>query len=266
VIALTPDGYRYWAMGAGVPVPRPFAYRWLLPALCRQAIHRWVAANVAGLVLLAAGTFALAGGGWLGVVAALIVVTLPMSLFNARHPVLVDSVALGLATSAAAVAQVNVPVAVALALLAGCVKEPAPLFAAAFAWNPWLMLGMVAPLARMALCRPGPDVIEYEGRAESLAHPLRTGWRWNGSRLRSLDPTLVWPWGGALAGLAALDVRLALVLALAYGQLLLATDSVRLYQWAGPAMAVSAASVVPPAWWPVLLAACVFSPFRGDQV
>jgi hypothetical protein len=42
------------------------------------------------------------------------------------------------------------------------------------------------------------------------------------------------------------------VLALAYAQLLIATDSVRLYQHAaGPVLAVAAAQVVPVAWLPL---------------
>jgi len=265
MMELTPDGYRYWAMGAGIPVPRPFMYRWLLPTVCRQSWVRWQAANITGLVLLAVGTFALVSG-WAGVVAALIAVTLPMSLFNARNPVLVDSLSLGLATSAAAVAQVSVPAAVALAVLSGCVKEPGPLFAAAFAWNPWLLLGMIAPLIRVLIARPGPDVIDYQGRAESLERPFLTGWKWNGCRLVALDPSLLWPWGGAIVGLAALDLQLAVVLLLAYAQLAMATDSVRLFQWAAPVMSIAAVSVTPPEWWPVLLAACVFSPFRTNHV
>jgi hypothetical protein len=241
-------------------------YRWLLPTVCRQSMARWQAASITGLVLLAVGTFSLAGAGWAGVVAALIAVTLPMSLFNARFPVLVDSLSLGLATSAAAVAQVSVPAAVVLAVLSGCVKEPGPLFAAAFAWNPWLLLGMIAPLIRALVARPGPDVIDYEGRAESLERPFWTGWQWNGRRLMALDPLLLWPWGGAIVGLAAMDWQLAVVLLLAYAQLTMTTDSVRLFQWAAPAMSIAAVSVTPPEWWPVLLAACVFSPFRTNHI
>lgn len=253
-------------MGAGQRVPRPFAYRWLLPLLCGQSLQRWQFANAAGLVLLGVGTAALAGFGWAGVVAALIVVTLPMSLFNARHPVLADSLALGLAVCAAAVAQVSVPLAVLLAVVAGTVKEPAPVFAAVFAWQPWLLLALIGPLLRIVLCRPGRDVVDYVGRADSLEHPFRTGWLWHSPKLRDLNPILVWPWGGALIGLAAFDLRMGVALLLAYGQMAVATDSVRLYQWAGPVLAVAAVSVVPSSWWLLLLAACVFNPFRGDEV
>ena len=63
---------------------------------------------------------------------------------------------------------------------------------------------------------------------------------------------MVAPWGVCLAGLVGSDWRLWLVLAVAYAQLLIATDSVRLYQHAaGPVLAVAAAQVVPVAWLPL---------------
>ena len=69
-----------------------------------------------------------------------------------------------------------------------------------------------------------------------------------------------------VVALAAPSWQLAAVLALAYGQLLIATDTVRLYQWAAPTVAIAATSAVEPQWWPVLIALTVFNPLRGDGV
>jgi hypothetical protein len=76
------------------------------------------------------------------------------------------------------------------------------------------------------------------------------------------------PWGVGLMALRATDGRVVTVLVLAlvagYGQLVTAGNTVRLYQWAGPAVALAAASALPSGWQAVALAAHLFNPWAGD--
>lgn len=273
-LRITPDGIRYRALANGAPVPRPFTLRWLLPWLCRLSDRRWRAASILGALLAVVGTGFLAPDWRTGLAAGLLVLALPGIRLNLRFPVLVDLPALGLAVCAAAAWHHGLWwVAVPLVLVAGCCKETAPVFAALYAWHPALLVGAVAPLARALVARPGPDVVapHYPRNPEvvalcaaSLAHPFRTGWTIHKPLL--LSPVMAVPWGAALAGLAALDWQLAAVLTVAYAQLLVATDTVRLYQWAAPVLCVAAATVVPAVWLPVLVVITVWNPVAGDGV
>lgn len=199
-----------------------------------------------------------------GVAAGLMMVALPSSRFNLRNPVLVDAPAMALAALAAVLAPVNLPAAVAVALVAGACKETAPGFAALYAWNPWLLLGLVAPAIRAVTAKTGPDVLDDEN-AWILEHPVKAGWKYH--RAQYLDGlVMVTPWGGALVALAVMDLRLGVLLAVAYAQLLVATDSVRLYQWSAPLVCVAAATAVPPAWLPILVVLTVWNPCAGNGV
>lgn len=260
--ALTPDGIRYVQR---VDLPSPFHLRWLVPFLCRDESTRWDVAAWAGFAGLIVGTWALVGG-WAGVAAAVLVAVLPSVRFGLTHRVLVDLPALGLATLSAA-CWVNgwaVP-ALVLAVVAGAVKESAPVFAALFAWSPLLLIGMAAPLVIHLARARGPDTLG-EHHAWILAHPVAASCRYHAGYLTNLDPRLALPWGACVVALAAPSWQLAAVLAVAYGQLTVATDTVRLYQWAAPVVAVAAVTAVPPQWWPVLIVLTAFNPLRGDGI
>jgi hypothetical protein len=186
-----------------------------------------------------------AGGGWQG----LFVAAVPVGLggiwrFNHTYPVLVDIPAMVCALLAACLTMNGLWwAAIPVVLVAGMVKETSPVFAAAFAWNPILLVGLLAPAVRH-LQRDGEDVLDAEN-AWILAHPFRAARKYH---RHDQFGSYVIPWGVAIIGLAALDVQLGAVLCLAYAQLLVATDTTRLYQWAWPTLAVAAAGVVPAVW------------------
>jgi len=259
-LAITPDGARYLAARP----PAPFHLRVLIPWLCQDIAARWLAAAWCGLAAMALGIMLLAPTWQAGVAAALLAAALPMVRFNIEHPVLVDLPALGLATLAAGLWHVGWwPAALLVVLLAGAAKETAPVFAALFAWTPVLLLGLVVPLIVRWRREPGDDVLD-EHNAWVLAHPIQAAREYHDGWLRNLDPRLVAPWGAAVVALAAPTWQLAAVLAVAYAQLLIATDTVRLYQWAAPVVALAAVAAVPWQWWPVLIVATAFNPLRGD--
>lgn len=187
------------------------------------------------------------------------VALLPGVAFSLRYPVLVDAPALALALLSAVLWPVAPWASVLVAILAGCVRESAPVWAALYAWNPWALLGLLPVVIRWGM-RCGEDPAGY---GDALAHPLRSSLA--AHRGRWLSPALmVAPWGGMIVGLVSLDLRLGAVLVAGYGQLLIATDSVRLYQWAAPVLALAAFSVLPSQWWPLLALSVVFNPWKGD--
>jgi hypothetical protein len=141
------------------------------------------------------------------------------------------------------------------------VKEQAPIFAAAFAWHPLLLVGLL-PAAIRHLQKPGEDILGPD-IGYLLAHPIiaarqaRVGeWR---------DPyVLLLPWGGLLIGLTAMSWQLFTALALSYGLLLMVTDRTRIYQWAWPALALATVNAAPE-WLPLVAVSLVFNPFQGVE-
>ena len=260
---LTPDSARYLTVRTP---PSPFHLRLLLPWLCRQSPTRWYLATWLGVALMALGT-ALMAPGWQGIAAAALVLTLPSVRFSLAHVVLVDMAALGLATTAAALAVHGwiIP-AIIVALLAGAAKESAPIFAALFAWNPLLLVGLLVPAVVKLVRKPGTDVLKEPEHAWILAHPIKAGRKYHARMVIDAMPVLVTPWGACVLALGAPSVQLFATLAVAYAQLFVATDTVRLYQWSAPVVAIAATSAVGPRWWPLMVVVTLFNPLRGDGV
>jgi hypothetical protein len=269
---VTPDGWRYLAMGGGRPMAMPFVLRWLLPAACGSSVARWRWCTGIHLVLLPVlvsiwlshwiqDALLLAIGG-------LLVWGLPgVCRLNLRWPVLVDASAMTWAVGSAIALQHRCyPVAVALALVAGSIKESGPIFAACYAWHPLALAGLLAPAVRRLVAPVGPDIFD-ELEASILAHPLRAGLIAHAGR--GLDPRLMLtPWGIGLLGWVIpprpMIPMLILTLVLAYGQLLIATDSVRLYQWAAPPVILATISVIPPEFAALALLVHLLNPWSGD--
>jgi hypothetical protein len=149
--------------------------------------------------------------------------------------------------------------ALGVAALAAAVWEKSPLFAAAFSWQPWLLLALLVPLVRMRVPPPAPP------DDQTLAHPIKTGLQWHRNQWRN-PYKMALPWGACLIALVDPPIELAVALVLAYGQLLMATDTVRLYQHAAPMACIAAASVCPIEWAWVILAAHWLNPWAGDGV
>lgn len=268
--AVSPDGHRYQALGAGERVSMPFALRWLLPAVCGAAVVRW---RISALVHLAVlpPLLTVWFGHWiqddrLQVVGALLVCGLSgIWRITLRWPVLVDATALTWAVGAAVAFQRGWwPLGIALVLIAGCIKESSPVFAACYCLDPLALIGLAAPLLRALTVRVGPDL---------MAQPHLTSQPVLASRVHHLgkwfDPrAMVLPWGvGVLATLVTdreIAVMLAVTLALAYAQVVVATDTARLYQWAAPPVLLATVTVLPPQWAVAALVAHLFNPWAGS--
>lgn len=261
-MSLTPDGIRYFAASER-RVARPFHYRWLIPTLCGRSETNWRAVRTVSLLGLPAAAFWYGGTGWRGLfVAALATGCAGIWKFAWDHPVLVDAPALTLAVvSAGAAVHHWWWLCVITACLAGMTKETSPLFAALFAWSPLPLIGFL-PVCVRAVMRSGPDVLDEEN-AWILAHPFRASRKYHAG-----FPPAAWilPWGVCLMGLGHPSWQLAAVLAAAYAQCVVATDTVRLYQWAYPMLAVAASQTVDPRWFLPLIALHVANPFAGSGI
>lgn len=245
-------------MARGAAQPRPFYLRWLWPALCGVDGDRWRWSARAALVAVCALAWPFTGA-WAAVFVPL---GLAGVLVNVRCPVLVDLPAMALALGSATVLSVgDSPIAIAasvvLAIAAGATKETAPVFAAAWAWSPWPLVGLLAPAARAILRAPGPDTQP----GDTLKYPVRTAYS-----IHRHQPFawFVLPWGALVLGLAHPTAQLVVVLGLAYAQLLVAQDLVRLYTWAWPVLASSMFAAVPRAWWLPVVVIHMASPFKGE--
>jgi hypothetical protein len=154
--------------------------------------------------------------------------------------------------------------AVAYALVAGASKETAPLFAALWALSPIPLVGLLAPLAARALRKPGPEIEPLRGQLahRAVSKPFKTSILVEKGNWRRFDRWLG-PWNAGLLGFLWPPAWPALVAG--YGQCLFATDRVRLYQWAAPAVALGAATVVTD-WrlMPLLALVAWWRPFPSD--
>lgn len=247
----SPDGWYYARASAGELVPLPFSLRWLLPVVLGSSRLRWHVTTAAALVAL--GPLV-----WLrtrSMEAVWLLVWLP-GIFEqlSRHPRLVDAPAWALALAAALVWPSCWWAGLLLALAAGATRETAAVFAAVWAGEPLLALGVIGALVGPSSSPPDSEELEAPWAFARSRHP------------NFLDAAIMLgPWG-ALAPLAAIGaleasprelVIAGVALVLAYGQLLRAGDTARLFSWAAPALLPLALR----APWPVLELGLAVHPF-----
>jgi hypothetical protein len=257
-----PDAARYLLAGQGARVARPFNLRWLLPAVCRDVERRWQVVWVASwpVAALACAWWVSAGAaGWqVPLAAAALLCGLPGVWGpSVVRPVGVDLPALAVGLVAAGLWVHGWPVpAVIVTALAASIKESSPVWVALWCWSPWPLLALVAPVVAGVVRRPERDeVTALPPLLEVHDHPVRSAWAHHVGQWRD-GWVMVAPWGVTLAALVAVDRQTVATLAVAHGQLLVATDTVRLLAvTAGPVMAAAAAERIPGAW--LLLAVAV---------
>lgn len=255
---LTPDGIRY-VTAVNARVPKPFHYRWLLPRILHDNARAWAATSqIATLALLPLVWWYV--GGWRGVAAAAMVTGLAgVWKFNRRFPVLVDASGMALALLSADLFRHHLwPLGLAVALLGGCVRETSPIMAALYAWNPLALCGLL-PVAVRHFQREGPDPqgnppwkIGEQFRICTKIHRAQPPW------------LFVLPWGAAVIALAHMSPQLALTLLACYAPMLVATDTVRIYQWAFPVVLLNATHAVSPRFLVFLVALTLANPYATE--
>lgn len=254
---VTPDGLRYMK-AYREPVARPYYFRWLLCLVCKDHLRRWIWLSRGSVIALAPLAWWYTGSPWM-----MACVFLPGIMILWHHPVLVDAEGMALALLAACLWPICWPVSIILVLVAGMVRETSPLWAAIWAWNPVLLIGLVPVAIRWLTKTEGYDA-EFDWY---LKHPIKAGLAehrptWNSPRW------MITPWAGLIFGVAVLSpwtvdsTRLAVALVCAYGQLLLAVDTVRIYTYAWPSLALACTQALPPQWLPFIALSIIFNPWR----
>lgn len=264
-MSLGPDAARYLLAGSGQPVARPFNLRWLLPAICRDRLRWWWVVWGLSWVLLGLGQFWLASTAGLALVASVAasvaLLAMPGVLGPAVvRPVGVDLPAMALAVLAAAAWRSDLWwLAIGLLIVASCIKETTPVWAALWAWTPLLLPVLLVPAITGLVRRPQIDPVTNQPHLRMVHdHPVRTALAAHSGRWRDARLWLE-PWGPLLLALGSLDLQTATTLVMAHLQVLVATDTVRLVQTAaGPVVAIAAMRTVPVVWTPAVAILCVF--------
>lgn len=261
-----PDAHRYLIAGAGEPVTRPFHLRWLLPALLGDSLRRWWIVWFGSWVVLAVATGFWAYGsgltGWRLLAAIVFLVALPGILGpEVSIPVQVDLPATALTIAGVALIATgettNIIIGVVILTIGAMIRETVPVVAALLAWNPIALVALLAPvvcqIVRTPATRSGVD--EWDA---ITAHPIRAGIAYHAGRWRDAR-LMVLPWGVCIAGLYAPTPRIVVIVLVAYLQLLVATDTVRIVQHvAAPALSLAAAAIIPVEWLPLAIIAHTF--------
>ena len=259
----SPDSTRYLLMAEGHAQPSPYSRRWLLPMLLKSR-RAWAIATGIAYVSIGPLIYELTGS----LACAWLALWLPGLTLGIRLPVLNDAVAMALMLGAAVACKHDqIALAMVLVFVCGQVKESAPIFGALLCGH-WLV--GVAGLVSMAVAIGVGARSSAEPDAAHQISPFRVA--------RAKHDPLDWksmllPWGSVAVFAVVLGVELntatvvAMVsVALGYGQLLIANDEPRLYQWSSAAVLVALAPYMGGPWLVPLLVAHPFLCAQGKQV
>lgn len=252
-------------MGRGGAVCLPFHLRWLLPWAVGGNTVGWRVVSWFSLAAIPLLTFSYVANrvGWqAGALAGILTALLPQMRFMFRAPVLVDANAMMLT-----LLSITLPWPYGLPVLvcAAATKETTPIWAAVYAWDWWPLLGLVVPLIRYIFWKAGDDValMDDESRA-AVQYPFLSSLRWHRGQWLSARAMLL-PWGVLLVAPLHMNLQLVVALGLAYGLLLVVTDTARIYWWAAPVMClVAAPHLLPFAFLAIVLHA--FNPWAGNGI
>jgi hypothetical protein len=266
---MSPDGVRYLLMAEGNRLSRPFYLRWLWPYICKSSTFRWrMFADICTTLMIPAAMFMLWCSGasiQASILGGLSVFGLSgVYAFNRRLPVLVDAPAMLVSTLAISFGLLGgnfTILAVILSLLAGCIKETSPIFSAIASFNPFLLVGLLSPILAKILLKEGKDPSpEYQStaieRPFNFARQFHDG-RWDNFRL------MVAPWGGLILAILNPSIPLLLSLICSYSLLLVASDRVRIYQWAWHSVLISCFSGTPEWIWGPAALLTIFNPYKS---
>lgn len=257
-----PDASRYILAGRGQRVARPFNLRWLLPEVLGDNITLWWWVWVLSWPTLALSVAwwasALVDGWQVPAAAAVATVALP-GVWGPHvvRPVGVDLPAMAL-TALGSALWVNgfEPLALIVFAHAAATKETSPVWAALWCWSPWPLLALVVPAVTWFVRKPEIDQVTAQPVLREVHdHPFRSSLAHHKGQWRN-GWVMVAPWGACLAALIAPSWQTITVLAAAYAQLIVATDTTRLlHTAAGPVVALAAVQVFPLEWLPLVLVA-----------
>lgn len=228
----SPDGHWYLTAANGQPVPTPYNRRWLLPLFLKEP-KSWFVWTSCFFVLACLLMLPLKTSVMTAVCGTVLFAGLVGTSLNFVFPVLTDMTAMALALLAAwCAAAIHPLLGLAVAIVASASKEPAALFAALWAHEPLLAIGvtgavpgLLAPTIEAPLTQPWLKMpVTYARGARDIFD-----WKALLLPLGALVPLTVLGWSSANLGLWELAA-----VGLAFAQLFTAMDTARLTWWAAP--------------------------------
>lgn len=259
---LSPDGRYYIRMHDGMPVPRPYAWRWLLPLL---PLNIWALTTWTSLVLTpvcAAYYFSERGlhGHELTFAVALLSVVPGVWRLALSLPILCDTPAFAAALAVAALSVRHPWAAAVAALPLGAAYEKGPVFAALWGWSWWPLMG----LTFVGWFRKHAP--HDETTPEWIKHPFLTAMKYRERLGLDMEAYLL-PFGASLLAFTApFSWQVILTTAVAFGQLFIAQDTIRLLVWAAPVLVCAAVPQIPQAWYVLALVFTLLSASKAKVV
>jgi hypothetical protein len=166
------------------------------------------------------------------------------------RPVGVDLPSMVLGLGAVVCWQADLPVAAGVLLVAAALgKESMPVWAALWAWHPIFLAGLLVPAVRGLVVKPQVDEVTARDDLRYVHdHPVRSALE--AHRIQWRDGwVMVAPWGVGLLSLVDISLPVLLCVMVAYMQLLVATDTVRLlHTAAGVPVSLAAVEQIPVNW------------------
>jgi hypothetical protein len=248
--AITPDGAFYLASGRGEATPMPYALRYLPQAI--RSLAGWRAMHVGSYLALIAATFAAVHhvSAAHATPAALTLAVLPSIRQSTTWPVLLDMPHWATIAVAVALAQVNPALGFAVCVWSVFITERTPIFAALASgpWLPWEYIAASVALSVVWVLAMRIGKVYVDTDIDWLQHPIRTAL----AKHRTSKMWSWWlPWGGAVVALPHLSAWALAMVAVAYGQCLVAQDRARLYTTAALPVVLSLTSIDPVALYAV---------------
>lgn len=182
--------------------------------------------------------------------AALTLAVLPSIRQSTTWPVLLDMPHWATIAVAVALAQVNPALGFAVCVWSVFITERTPIFAALAAapWLPWEYIAAPVALSVVWVLAMRIGKVYVDTDIDWLQHPIRTAL----AKHRTSKMWSWWlPWGGAVVALPHLSAWALAMVAVAYGQCLVAQDRARLYTTAALPVVLSLTSTDPVALYAV---------------
>lgn len=238
--SVSPDGLQYCSHNP----PAPFSYR-LLRLVLKDNVVAWQHFTGACLVLTGPVFYVfLATRNCQNPLIGVLFYSLLFGVFsvNVFFPVLVDAPAILFILLAAIADPITCLIVTVIAV---CIKETSFVFITILTKNLYVLLVGIVAYAIIRVC-----IKPQKTTAPELLHPFMVA-----TNIHNFTDIgkYVLPWGGGLACLFSphLDWQFYTLIAVSYAQLLIATDSVRLYQYAFPLVLLHAADSCPIQMLPV---------------
>lgn len=261
-----PDGERYFSKER---LSMPFSLRWLIRDICGQNETLWsVFAYIPVIVIPIISYYyflALGFSDFQATIGGAIVCGLGgVTLVNYALKYLSDGFGMLCMVTALWLFKLDYTLwGVIVTLIGSMANEKTFVYTSLMSLNPYALLGAVPVLIRYFAYKHAKS--DYLGGDEIIKHPFKSGIEFHKGFW--FDPKRsVLVWGVTIIALLNIDIHLAVVLLVAYGSVLLATDSTRLIHWAFPIMVATTLSVVPETWLIALTAIHWFNPYRMNCI